>query len=173
MPKNFNTIKRYLSDEEKLIDFFEDYALDEPDFEFVYIDDPNYSKIAEEANEYNEKLYDQIDEAEANNNFELVDELLEKMIDIPERKIDIEKTFNLLPDFEKEAALIYIENELFEETVILKCLKCDYEEEVDYDIVAECWMEGPYPISYCPHCDVGDFVPLDIYNKKKKNKMKK
>lgn len=28
-------------------------------------------------------------------------------------------------------------------------------------------MDGPYPISYCPHCNKPKFVPLDIYNKKK------
>ena len=99
--------------------------------------------------------------------FDLYEELSNKLIDYPERKIDIEKTFDLLPDFEKREALIYAENNLFKETIILKCMNCDYEEEVDYEIVEECWMDGPYPISYCPHCNVGDFVPLDIYNKKK------
>lgn len=168
MPKHFNTIKRYLTDEEKLIDFFEDYSLDEPDFEFIYIDDPNYNDLSDEAYEYNDMICDQMDEAELDENYELADELRNKLIPIPERKIDIEKTFNLLPDFEKNAALIYIKNNLFVETVILKCLNCDYEEEVDYDIVAECWMDGPYPISYCPHCNVGDFIPIDVYNKKKR-----
>lgn len=42
MPKNFTTIKKYLSYEEKLLDFIEDYAIDIPDFEYVYLDDPNY-----------------------------------------------------------------------------------------------------------------------------------
>lgn len=108
MPKHFNTNKRYLTDEEKLIEYFEDYMLDEPDFEFVYIDDPNYNDLSDEAYEYNDMICDRIDEAELNNNYELADELRKKLIPIPERKIDIEKTFNLLPDLDKEAALIYI-----------------------------------------------------------------
>ena len=168
MPKHFKTNKRYLTDEEKLIEYFEDYMLDEPDFEFVYIDDPNYNDLSDEAYEYNDMICDRIDEAELNNNYEFADELRKKLIPIPERKIDIEKTFNLLPDLDKEAALIYIKNNLFVETIILKCLNCDYEEEIEYDIIAECWMDGPYPISYCPHCNIGDFIPLDVYNKKKK-----
>ena len=56
----------------------------------------------------------------------------------------------------------------YEETVIMKCLNCDFEEEAPYDIIEECWEDGPYPIGYCPHCDKPKFVPLDIYNKKKK-----
>lgn len=99
--------------------------------------------------------------------FDLYDQLSEKLIDYPERKIDIGKTFDLLPDCEKRDALIYAENDLFTESIILKCLNCDYEEEVDYEIVEECWLDGSYPISYCPHCDKPKFVPLDIYNKKK------
>lgn len=71
-----------------------------------------------------------------NNNYELANELRKKLIPIPERKIDIEKNFNLLPDLDKEAALIYIKNNLFVETIILKCLNCDYEEKVEYDIIA-------------------------------------
>ena len=56
----------------------------------------------------------------------------------------------------------------YEEIVIMKCLNCDFEEEAPYDIIEECWEDGPYPIGYCPHCDKPKFVPLDIYNKKKK-----
>ena len=44
----------------------------------------------------------------------------------------------------------------------------DPHEDDLYDIVEECWDSGPYPISYCPHCDKPKFVPIDIYNKKKK-----
>ncbi len=167
MPKNFTTIKKYLSYEEKLLDFIEDYAIDIPDFEYVYLDDPNYKELTPEQEAYNDDLYEQMDQALDDDDFDLYEELSNKLIDYPERKIDIEKTFDLLPDFEKREALIYAENNLFKETIILKCMNCDYEEEVDYEIVEECWMDGPYPISYCPHCNVGDFVPLDIYNKKK------
>ena len=87
MSKHFNTNKRYLSDEEKLIDYFEDCALDDPDFELIYVDDPNYSELIDETYEYNDMICDQIDEAELNNNYELADELRKKLIPIPERKI--------------------------------------------------------------------------------------
>lgn len=168
MPKNFNTIKKYLTDEEKLIEYFEDYQIENPKFEFAYIDDPNYREPTDEELEYNEQLGKQIFNAFLNDDTDLENELREKLIDYPERTIDIEKTFNMLPNIEKEAALIYIKNNLYKEKIILKCLKCGYEEEIDYEIVEECWMDGPYPISYCPKCDKPQFVPLDIYNKKKK-----
>ena len=53
----------------------------------------------------------------------------------------------------------------------MKCLKCDFEEETPYDIIEECWDSGPYPISCCPHCNKPKFVPVDIYNKKKKEQL--
>lgn len=64
----------------------------------------------------------------------------------------------------------FVKKDIFKESIFLKCLKCDYQEEVDYDIVSECWddSESPYPISYCPHCGRDKFVPLDIYNQLKK-----
>lgn len=168
MPKNFTTNKRYLTDEEKLIEYFEEYKFDNPDFEYEYIFDPNYRELTLEEIEFEDKLHDQLFEAILNDDYDLEEKIRKQFIDIPERKIDVEKTFDLLPDEAKKEALLYIQNDLFEETITLKCLKCDYEETVDYDIVEECWMDGPYPVSYCPHCDKGDFVPLDIYNKKKR-----
>ncbi|MCI9654349.1 MAG: hypothetical protein HFG91_08445 [Acholeplasmatales bacterium] len=102
MPKNFTTIKKYLSYEEKLLDFIEDYAIDIPDFEYVYLDDPNYKELTPEQEAYNDDLYEQMDQALDDDDFDLYEELSNKLIDYPERKIDIEKTFDLLPDFEKE-----------------------------------------------------------------------
>ena len=43
-----------------------------------------------------------MDQALDDDDFDLYEELSNKLIDYPERKIDIEKTFDLLPDFEKE-----------------------------------------------------------------------
>lgn len=102
MPKNFTTIKKYLSYEEKLLDFIEDYAIDIPDFEYVYLDDPKYKELTPEQEAYNDDLYEQMDQALDDDDFDLYEELSNKLIDYPERKIDIEKTFDLLPDFEKE-----------------------------------------------------------------------
>ncbi|MDC7242604.1 MAG: hypothetical protein PQJ44_01160 [Sphaerochaetaceae bacterium] len=98
MPKHFNTIKRYLSDDEK-------------------------RRRAEEYNEF--ATFDKVD----------VDEFVKK--------------------------------DIYDETIILKCLNCGFQEEVDYDIVSECWNEfqSDYPESYCPSCDKPDVVPLDVYNR--------
>ena len=63
MPINFTTIKKYLSYEEKLLDFIEDYAIDIPDFEYVYLDDPNYKELTPEQEAYNDDLYEQMDQA--------------------------------------------------------------------------------------------------------------
>ena len=86
----------------KLLDFIEDYAIDIPDFEYVYLDDPNYKELTPEQEAYNDDLYEQMDQALDDDDFDLYEELSNKLIDYPERKIDIEKTFDLLPDFEKE-----------------------------------------------------------------------
>lgn len=98
MPKHFNTIKRYLSDDEK-------------------------RKRAEDYNEF--ATFDKVD----------VDEFVKK--------------------------------DIYDETIILKCLNCGFQEEVDYDIVSEMWneFESDYPESYCPSCDEPDVVPLDVYNR--------
>jgi len=97
MPKHFNTIKRYLSVEEK----------------------------RERAQDYNEFEVDQVD----------IDEFVKK--------------------------------DIFDETVILKCLNCAFQEEVDYDFISEYWDESvsKYPESYCPKCNMPKVVPLDVYNR--------
>lgn len=64
----------------------------------------------------------------------------------------------------------FVKREIFDETIILKCLNCGFQEEVDYDIVEECWdaSASPYPESYCPKCNKPTVVPLDVYNRLKK-----
>ena len=42
----------------------------------------------------------------------------------------------------------------------MKCTNCDYE-EITYGL-----NQIKYLICYCPKCDKGTFVTLDIYNKK-------
>lgn len=66
------------------------------------MDDPNYKELTPEQEAYNDDLYEQMDQALDDDDFDLYEELSNKLIDYPERKIDIEKTFDLLPDFEKE-----------------------------------------------------------------------
>ena len=61
------------------------------------------------------------------------------------------------------------------EYIDLKCLKCDYEEKVEADIVLECFNPrfSDYPISYCPNCNKPKQVPLDVYNQIKAESNKK
>jgi predicted nucleic-acid-binding Zn-ribbon protein len=64
----------------------------------------------------------------------------------------------------------FVKKEIFEEYIQMKCLNCDYEETLDFDIVSEMWEVefSDYPESYCPKCNKGSMVPLDIYNQLKK-----
>ena len=67
-----------------------------------------------------------------------------------------------------------VQNE-FTEYTYLKCLDCDYEEEMELDILLECCdsKKFSYPSMVCPHCNKGNFIPKDIYYKIKDNKLKK
>lgn len=60
----------------------------------------------------------------------------------------------------------FVKSTVYDETVIMKCLKCGFQEEVDFDIISEFWSEfdSDYPVSYCGHCSKPKLVPLDIYN---------
>ena len=83
---------------------------------------------------------------------------------------DIEKCMAQLDEVTKKQILNFVKKDVYDEKVTLKCLKCDYEETVPWDIVDETWdrEDSPYPISYCQRCDKPHFVPIDIYNQKKK-----
>ena len=83
---------------------------------------------------------------------------------------DIEKCMAQLDDLTKKQILDFVKKDVYDEKITLKCLKCDYKETVPWDIVDETWDrdDSPYPISYCGRCDKPHFVPIDIYNKKKK-----
>lgn len=88
------------------------------------------------------------------------DEKRKRAIEFNEFCLDIEKV-----DVEE-----FVKREIFDETIELKCLDCGFQEEIDYDIVSECWNSfmSDYPVSYCPKCNTGDVVPLDVYNRIKK-----
>ena len=83
---------------------------------------------------------------------------------------NIEKCMAQLDDLTKKQILDFVKKDVYDEKITLKCLKCDYEETVPWDIVDETWDrdDSPYPISYCQRCDKPHFVPIDIYNQKKK-----
>ncbi|MBU1145046.1 MAG: hypothetical protein KJ971_04230 [Firmicutes bacterium] len=82
-----------------------------------------------------------------------------------ERALD----YNRFDDFDQVDVDEFVKKVIFDETIILKCLNCGFQEEVDYDIVSECWddSESDYPESYCMKCNKPKVVPLDVYNKKK------
>lgn len=167
MPKNFTTKKRYLSFEEKLKQEIEDYKCNEfaEKFEIVYIYPEGYKEMTDEESE----LFEKILEYEAAGKYKKAEKLMALLPPQgPDPYMDVYKTLENIPEPDKTSIINYAKNnEIFEETIILKCYNCDYEEELDYWIVAECWIDGAYPISYCPHCNKPKFIPIDIYNKKK------
>ena len=66
----------------------------------------------------------------------------------------------------------FARKEIYDETIDLKCLKCNYEKlNEDWNEIYECWNKIDYPRMYCPKCGKQQFVPLDVW--KKKNKYKK
>lgn len=170
MPKNFNTIKRYLTDEEKFEEALLEYNCERfVQIKPVYIYPEGYHEFTPEEMEHDDEITQKIYEAEMNDDKAEADRLRELLTPIgPMPIINIEKTLELIPIEDRQYFIDELDKDSYEETVIMKCLKCDFEEEAPYDIIEECWMDGPYPIGYCPHCDKPKFVPLDIYNKKKK-----
>ena len=65
----------------------------------------------------------------------------------------------------------FVKQPIFDETIVLKCLACHYEVEIDYEYIQETWYEtedDPYPVSYCNRCSKPEVVPLDVYNVKMK-----
>ena len=61
--------------------------------------------------------------------------------------------------------------EIYDKTIDLKCLKCDYEElNEDWNEIDECWNKIDYPRMYCSKCDKSQFIPLDVWKKKNKYK---
>jgi hypothetical protein len=61
----------------------------------------------------------------------------------------------------------FAKHEIFDEIIILKCLHCGFQEEVDYEFIEESWdpYDSDYPIAYCAKCNQPEVVPLDIYLK--------
>ncbi len=64
----------------------------------------------------------------------------------------------------------FVKKEIFDEYVEMKCLDCDYEETVDFDMLEEMmeFDDSDYPSLYCPSCNEGTMVPKDIHLKTKK-----
>jgi hypothetical protein len=60
----------------------------------------------------------------------------------------------------------FINSDIADEYLIMKCIRCKVEEKTEADIVEEMFeFSGEeYPKLYCPKCNKGTMVPLDIYN---------
>jgi hypothetical protein len=85
--------------------------------------------------------------------------------------VDIDKNINKLDETTKALIYEFAEREIYDETIDLKCLSCDYQElNVDWEQVDELWNGKEYPKLYCPDCGKLKFVPIDIWNKKNKYK---
>lgn len=85
--------------------------------------------------------------------------------------IKIKENFDRLDDETKALVLKFANREIYDETIDLKCLNCDYKElNQDYEEIEEMWDGIDYPKLYCPKCGKGKFVPLDIWKQKNKYK---
>jgi len=97
--------------------------------------------------EFNEPMYDKYDQA----------------------NVKIEENLKKFDNDTKNEINNFAARVIYDRTIDLKCLKCDYEElDQDWDTIEEYWDHKDYPICYCPRCNKGAFVPLDIYKIKKK-----
>ena len=57
------------------------------------------------------------------------------------------------------------------EVIDMKCLDCDYEEEVEADILLECFEmpDDDFPSCGCVNCNGDNLVPKDVYDQIKGN----
>ena len=57
----------------------------------------------------------------------------------------------------------------YDETITMKCLRCNHEETIDWEMIEEMFDERfeRYPLLHCPKCGKSKFVPIDIYKEQK------
>ena len=85
--------------------------------------------------------------------------------------VDIEKNLNKLDEKTKGLIYEFSNKQIYDETIDLKCLKCDYEElNEDWEEIEEMWNGENCPKMYCPKCGKPQLVPIDIWKKKYKYK---
>ena len=85
-------------------------------------------------------------------------------------QVKIEDNFNRLDDETKALVLEFVKRDVYDETIDLKCLNCNYQElNVDWEMIEEVWDGVDYPKLYCPKCGKPHFVPLDIWKQIKNN----
>lgn len=63
----------------------------------------------------------------------------------------------------------FVNKDVFDEYVEMKCLNCGHEETLDFDMLQEMMQlyDTDYPEDFCPKCDHG-MVPKDLYFQFKK-----
>lgn len=61
----------------------------------------------------------------------------------------------------------FMNRDIFDESVCLKCLSCGSESVIEYDILLEMWDESisDYPLLFCDQCGKENLVPIDVYHK--------
>ena len=85
--------------------------------------------------------------------------------------IKIQENFDRLDEKTKALVLDFANQDIYDETIDLKCLNCDFEElNQDFEMIDEMWDGNDYPKLYCPKCGKPKFVPLDIWKQKNKYK---
>lgn len=61
----------------------------------------------------------------------------------------------------------FLNKDIYDETIHLKCTKCNYDEIADYEMIQEITFGMEYPQLACPNCghkkNGGILVPIDIY----------
>lgn len=92
---------------------------------------------------------------------------IKRYLTVQEKRQRAEEFNEFFEGFETVDVEAFVKKDIFDETIILKCLHCGFQEEVDYDIISECWDEfdSDYPESYCAKCNKPEVVPLDVYNR--------
>lgn len=64
----------------------------------------------------------------------------------------------------------FLASEIFDDYVRFKCLKCGFEEDVEFEEIQ--WLleeeDNDRFRTYCPQCNKPKWVPVDLYDKLKK-----
>jgi predicted nucleic-acid-binding Zn-ribbon protein len=60
----------------------------------------------------------------------------------------------------------FVDKEIYDEYVEMRCLQCAYTETVDFDMLSEIMdmEESAYPELHCPKCADETMIPIDIYD---------
>ncbi len=70
----------------------------------------------------------------------------------------------------KPDRVTFLASEIYDEYVRFKCLKCDYEQDVEFEEIQWLLEDEDHDRfrTYCPECNRSQWVPVDLYKKLKK-----